>query len=159
MKSRIVVSRCLGFEACRWDAEIIHSDAVDELRDRVDFVTVCPEQDIGLGVPRKPIDLVLVDGETHVIQTETGTDLTEELKDFSKTFLEKLGVVDGFILKSRSPSCGRGTTRIHDGSRVNIGSGVFASFVENRYSDHVILDEDMLEEMGSEAFLWLVAAP
>lgn len=158
-KPRVVVSRCLGFEACRWNAEIIRSQTVNELRHHVEFVTVCPEQDIGLGVPRKPIDLVLVGGEVHVIQKETGRDLTDDLKGFSEAFLERLGAVDGFILKSRSPSCGRGTTKIHDGSGVNIGSGVFASCVENRYPDHVILDEGELEEMGSEAFLRLVAAP
>ncbi len=157
-KHRVVVSRCLGFDACRWDAEIIRSDAVDELRDRVEFVTVCPEQGIGLGVPRKPIDLVLVGGEVRVIQSETGRDVTDELRGFSEAFLENLGAVDGFILKSRSPSCGRGTTKIHDGSVMNIGSGVFASCVENRYPDRVILDEDELEEMGPEAFLRLVAS-
>jgi uncharacterized protein YbbK (DUF523 family) len=158
-KPRVVVSRCLEFEACRWNAEIILSEAVDELRNHVEFVTVCPEQDIGLGVPRQPIDLVLVGGEVHVIQKETGRDLTDDLKGFSEAFLERVGAVDGFILKSRSPSCGLGTTRIHDKSRVYIGSGVFASCVENRCPDHVILDEDELEKIGSEAFIRLVTAP
>jgi len=159
LKPRVVVSRCLGFEACRWNAEIINSKAVDELRGRVEFVTVCPEQDIGLGVPRKPLNLVLVEDVVRVIQSETGRDVTDELWGLSMGFLERLGKVDGFILKSRSPSCGHGTTRIHNGSRVNIGSGVFASYVEKRYPDHAILDEDTLEELGSEAFLRLVAAP
>jgi uncharacterized protein YbbK (DUF523 family) len=159
LKPRVIVSRCLGFEACRWNAEIIRSDPLDELRDRIEFVTVCPEQDIGLGVPRKPIDLVLVGGEVRVIQKETGRDMTCELKGFSEAFLERLGAVDGFILKSRSPSCGRGTTKIHEGSGVKMGSGVFASCVEKRYPDHFILDEQELKEMGSEAFLRLAAAP
>ena len=86
MKPRVVVSRCLGFDACRWNGEIIGSDAVEKLRDRVEFVTVCPEQDIGLGVPRKPINLVLVDGVVRVTQSETGRDLTEKLKEFSEAF-------------------------------------------------------------------------
>jgi uncharacterized protein YbbK (DUF523 family) len=159
LKLRVIVSRCLGFEACRWNAEIIRSDTVDELRDRVEFVTMCPEQDIGLGVPRKPIDLVLVGGEVRVIQKETGRDVTDELNDFSEGFLESLGAADGFILKSRSPSCGRGTTKIHEESGVKMGSGVFASCVEKHYPDHVILDEDELKEMGSEAFLRLAASP
>lgn len=152
------MSRCLGFEACRWNGEIVSSDAVDELRGRVEFVTVCPEQDIGLGVPRKPINLVLVDGRVRVIQSEKERDVTDELRGFSMGFLERVGKVDGFILKSRSPSCGRGTTKIHDGSKVNLGSGVFASCVEKRYPDCVILDEEELEKMGPEAFLRLLAA-
>jgi uncharacterized protein YbbK (DUF523 family) len=157
LKPRVVVSRCLGFEACRWNGEIIGSDAVEKLRDRVEFVTVCPEQDIGLGVPRKPINLVLVDGVVRVIQSETGGDLTDKLKEFSEAFLERLDTVDGFILKSRSPSCGHGTTKIHDGSSVYLGSGVFASCVEKLYPDCVILDEEKLEKMGLEAFLRLLA--
>lgn len=157
MKPRVVVSRCLGFEACRWNGEIIGSDAVEELRDRVEFVTVCPEQDIGLGVPRPPINLVLVDDVVRVVQSETGRDVTEELRGFSMGFLERLGTVDGFILKSRSPSCGHGTTKIHDGSSVYLGSGVFASCIEKRFPDCVILDEEELGKMGPEAFLRSIA--
>ena len=101
----------------------------------------------------------MVGGEVRVIQKETGRDVTDDLQGFSEAFLERLGAVDGFILKSRSPSCGVGTTRIQYGSGVNIGSGVFASCVENLYPDHVILDEEELEEMGSEVFLRLATAP
>ena len=152
------MSRCLGFEACRWNGEIVSSDAVDKLKASVEFVTVCPEQDIGLGVPRKPINLVLVDGKVRVIQSETERDVTDELRDFSMGFLESVEKVDGFILKSKSPSCGHGTTKIHDGSMVNLGSGVFASCVEKRYPNCVILDEEELEKMGQETFLRLLAA-
>jgi uncharacterized protein YbbK (DUF523 family) len=136
----------------------VSSDAVDELRGHVEFITVCPEQDIGLGVPRKPINLVMVDGVVRVIQSETGRDLTDKLKEFSEAFLERLDTLNGFILKSRSPSCGHGTTKIHEGSSVNLGSGVFASCVENRYPDHVVIDEEELGKMGPEAFLQLLAA-
>lgn len=158
MKPRVVVSRCLGFEACRWNGEIVDSAAIDRLRGRVEFVTVCPEQDIGLGVPRKPINLVTVNGLVRVIQSETGRDLTGELSGFSEAFLDKLDEVDAFILKSGSPSCGYGTTKIHDMSEVSLGSGVFASCVEKRYSKAIILDEEELEEIGSDAFLRLFAA-
>jgi len=158
LRPKVVVSRCLGFEACRWNGEIVDSAAVDRLRGRVEFVTVCPEQDIGLGVPREPINLVMVDGVIRVIQSETGRDLTDKLKDFSEAFLGRLDAVDGFILKSRSPSCGYGTTKIHDGSGVSLGSGVFASCVEKRYPEAVILDEGELGDMGLDAFLRLLAA-
>jgi len=159
VKPRIVVSRCLGFEACRWNGEIIRSEALGRLRDSVDFVTVCPETGIGLGTPRKPIDLRLIDGEIRVTQKETGRDMTDELEAFSEGFLDRLGDIDGFILKSRSPSCGLGTTKIHNDSGVSLGSGVFASRVERRYGGHVIIDEDELREMGAEAFLRLVSEP
>ena len=61
-RPRIVVSRCLGFDACRWNAEMIRDEFVESLQSHVDFVTFCPECEIGLGVPRRPIRLVAPDG-------------------------------------------------------------------------------------------------
>ena len=73
----------------------------------VEFLPVCPEVEIGLGVPRDPIRLVRVrkDDEPSLIQPSSGLDLTAKMLDFAREFLAGLeGSVEGFILKSRSPS-------------------------------------------------------
>ncbi len=57
-KPVVVVSKCLGFDSCRYNGEIIDAPFVDKLRSHVTFVPVCPEVEIGLGVPRKPIRIV-----------------------------------------------------------------------------------------------------
>ncbi len=48
-RPKILISRCLGFAACRYDGQQLHSGFVEILQDHVDFVDVCPEVEAGLG--------------------------------------------------------------------------------------------------------------
>ena len=102
----VIVSKCLGFDACRWNGVTIPDDNVERLRSVVEMKPVCAEVEIGLGVPRPPIRVVQNGGATHLVQPETGRDCSEEMRTFGAAFLDTIGEVDGFILKSRSPSCG-----------------------------------------------------
>ena len=152
-RPRIVVSRCLGFEACRYNGEMVEVDWLEELRSRADVVPVCPEVLTGLGIPREPINLYRNDGRVKVIQDETGLDVTEALGRASDEFLSTLGDVEAFILKSKSPSCGLGTTKIRLGDSFYVASGVFAQKAMEKYKEAVFIDEAGLVEEGVEAFL------
>lgn len=161
MGPRVVVSRCLGFEACRYNGEMVESMEVNALRGRVEFITVCPEAEAGLGTPRRPINLQEREGKVRVIQAVTGDDLTEALRSVVEAELGCLGDVDAFVLKARSPSCGLGTAVIWDADGANVvrlGSGVFASEARRRYPSSVFLDEEALSRMGVEGFLRLLEA-
>ncbi len=59
-RPKIVVSKCLEFDHCRYDGQLINNKYIHKLKDHVDFITICPEVEIGLGVPRDPIHLVRV---------------------------------------------------------------------------------------------------
>ena len=48
----LLVSRCLGFAACRYDGAQLSSKVVELLQGHVDFVDVCPEMEAGLTVVR-----------------------------------------------------------------------------------------------------------
>ena len=148
LKPKIIVSRCLGFEPCRWNGKIIPSQAVEELKDNVEYVTVCPEADIGLGVPRNPIDLYDKEGDVRAIQSCSGIDVTDRLRDYANYFLSQHKDVKGFILKSRSPSCGNNTTRIH--GRTSCGDGIFTYMIKTLMSNSIITDETCLEEPRSK---------
>ena len=157
---RVVVSRCLGFDACRYDGGIVESPQVGELRGRVEFIAVCPEADIGLGVPRRPINLHSIDGLVRVIQEETGRDLTDQLQGYSEETLGNAGRVDAFILKARSPSCGLGTASlIRAEGDVSPASGVFAAEARRRFPSGVFVDEEELGRLGVEGFLSLIGRP
>ena len=161
MKPRVVVSRCLGFEACRYNGEKVDSSEVDELRSLVEFITVCPEAEAGLGVPRQPINLQKRGDRLRVIQADTGIDLTEELVSHIDETLTGLRDVDAFILKAWSPSCGLGSTKVWDPNGENIvgqGSGVFACEAQRRFPGSVFLDEEELQRIGVEGFLRLLEA-
>ena len=52
---KVLVSRCLGFAACRYDGQLLKSGLVEQLQAHVEMLPVCPETDCGLGIPRAPI--------------------------------------------------------------------------------------------------------
>lgn len=109
-RPRVFCSKCITFEPCRWNAGIIASRVVEVFKDHLDFVVHCPEQEIGLGVPRDRIRVV-ADGEGtlpahRLVQSSSGTDITPRMTRYVETLLRDLPPVDGFILKGRSPSCG-----------------------------------------------------
>jgi len=63
---------------------------VEKLKPQVNFIPVCPEMEIGLGVPRNPIRIVLVNGENKLMQPSTGIDFTEKMSTFADSFLSSL---------------------------------------------------------------------
>jgi len=147
---RIVVSRCLGFEACRYDGSMVQSSAVERLKAFCECVPVCPEMEIGLGVPRPPIRVVRGRDGDRLVQPETGRDLTEAMNCFAEEFLRSVGPVDGFVLKARSPSCGLGDVEVFAGPLFSRPlarrvSGFFARAVERRYPHLPVASEGRLE--------------
>ncbi len=148
MKPVVVVSKCLGFAHCRYNGEIIEDPFVRRLRDFVEFQPVCPEMEIGLGVPRDPIRVVFVEGRLRLIQPATGQDFSGEMNAFAEKYLAGLGPVDGFLLKSRSPSCGTRDVKIYNetGNVLPATSrqGLFGAAVLSRFPLLPIEDEGRL---------------
>ncbi len=153
---KIVVSRCLGLEACRYDGKMIDAPWLKELNMVAKVISVCPEVEIGLRVPRKPIDLMKSRDGLSVVQSETNTDLSEELVTFAQGYLRYIGKVDAFVLKSKSPSCGIGTTKIHQGDSFKLGSGVFAAQAIRLFPNAVFVDEEFLEKNGVSSLMDLI---
>jgi len=154
----VVVSRCIEFEPVRWDGRIISSDFVKQLKDYVDFVPVCPEVEIGLGIPREPLRLVKREESLRLVQPATGLDLTQRMESFSKGFLNSLGDVDGFIMKSKSPSSAIKDARIYPSEKkvaaIGRGPGIFGQAVLDDFSNKAIEDEKrLLNERIREHFL------
>ena len=117
VKPRIIISKCIEFDNCRYNGQIISSKEIKELIPYVDFIPVCPEVEIGLGIPRAPIRIVFKDNKNKLIQPETQKDVTKEMRNFTSTFLDSQDEIDGFILKSRSPSCGLKDVKIYPGEK------------------------------------------
>jgi uncharacterized protein YbbK (DUF523 family) len=58
VKPRVGISRCLIGDDVRYDGTNKRNAAVFELTPLVEWVPVCPEVEVGMGVPREPIQLV-----------------------------------------------------------------------------------------------------
>jgi len=106
VRPKVVVSGCLEFYHCRYNGDMISSPIVANLMEYVDFLPVCPEVELGLGIPRDPVRIVLENGEQRLVQSASGRNVTEVMETFCTDFLNSTGNIDGFILKYRSPSCG-----------------------------------------------------
>jgi uncharacterized protein YbbK (DUF523 family) len=99
-KPIVVTSRCFEWDACRYNGLMIPNNFVQALEPWVEFRPVCPELEIGLGVPRDPVRIVRKGGGRKLVQPATGRDLTGLMSEFSARFLDTLSEADGFILKS-----------------------------------------------------------
>lgn len=145
MRPRVVVSGCLEFEACRYNGQRIPFDLLGELSRHVDLEPVCPEVEVGLGVPREPVRLVRDSGSPALVQPATGLDVTSRVTEFAEGFLSKRRDVDGFILKSRSPTCGTRGVKIYDrpddASVHAHGPGLFAGAVRE-HLPHAAVEEE-----------------
>lgn len=149
-----MVSQCLGFEACRYNGERASSRLRDLIGPYVDWVPICPEVQIGLGIPREPIRLVTEDRDSSqlkLLQPSTQRDLSRSMAHFSKSFLETVGPVDGFLLKSASPSCGVRDAKYYaaaeDSPALGRGPGLFAAAVLERFPHLAVEDEGRLTNL------------
>ncbi len=147
-KPVVVVSKCITFAPVRWNGQLIASDFVEKLKPHVNFVPVCPEVEIGLGVPRDPVRIVLVKGKKRLLQPATGLDFTEKMEKFSESFLDSLDAVDGFILKSGSPSSGFKNVKMYPSmekvASIGRSPGFFGEAVLQKFPNLAIEDERRL---------------
>ncbi len=160
VRPRLVISQCMGLSPCRYDGKMVESKLVSRMKGKIDLIPVCPEVAIGLGIPRDPIRLIsLRNGERRLVQPSTGMDLTEKAQRYCGSFLMGLDHIDGFLLKSRSPTCGLNDASVYlsetGGSPLPVkGPGLLGEAVMARYSDLAVEDEVRLSDNGiAEHFL------
>lgn len=150
-KPVVVVSRCFEFEACRYNGLMIPNKMVEALVKHAQLIPVCPEMEIGLGVPRPTLRLVQTKEQVTLRQPDSGADLTQEMNQFSQNFLGNLAEVDGFILKNRSPSCGIRDAKVYGqiekGAAVGSTSGLFSAQVLERFGHLAVEDEGRLTNL------------
>ncbi len=157
-------SRCITFEAVRYSGEIISSDEVESLKPYADFITACPEVDIGMGIPRDTVRIVSVNGENRLIQPKTGIDFTQKMVEYARRRLTELEQCDGFIFKSKSPSSGLAKIPIYkaidDPNYHETTRGIFAGIVYEKYSYKPMIEEGPLknnviwEHFLTKIYLW-----
>ena len=146
-RPKLVVSSCLNKDKCRYNGEDSPCKVLDDLREYIDIIPVCPEMGIGLKVPRDAIRVVGNENEYKLIDPKSDRDLTQEMIKYSndkiKEFLD--ASIDGFILKGRSPSCGIKDVKIYQtkekGSMSIKGQGLFAKHICESFP-YSIVEED-----------------
>jgi len=151
MKPNIVLSECINLKPVRYNGGIINDPFTNILGQYVHYNPVCPEVAIGLGVPRDRVKVVRTGKQDFcLVQPSKGLDLTQKINCFSENFLNSLTDIDGFLLKSKSPSCcvsGTKTYANRDGTGfLYRGKGVFARKVIQKFPLLPCEDEKRLED-------------
>jgi len=120
-RPRLVVSACLELESCRYDGQRIRARFVHRLLEHADLIPV--------------------------LQPVNDLDVTDRMPAFADSFLMGIGAVDGFLLKSRSPSrVPRGVKAYGEGGgpRSEKHPGLFAAAAAARYPSLPLEDEGRL---------------
>ena len=134
---RIGVSACLLGEEVRFDGGHKRDDFLTTvLGPFVHWVPVCPEVEIGLGVPRDTLRLIDNEGTPRLVVQRTGEDLTAQMQRFAADRIRDLEALqlDGYVLKRASPSCGLFGVRVYTagGMPRGTGRGIFAEELARR---------------------------
>ena len=138
-KIKIGVSSCLVGEKVRWNGDHKQDRYVREILSRYfEYIPVCPEVEVGMGVPRETVALYGDPEKPSMISKKTQTDWTKPMEKYIKSRINTLSADDlcGYIFKSKSPSCGMGRVPLYSefGShKVKHGPGMFANAFINSF--------------------------
>ena len=124
---KIFVSACLMGKNCKYNGGNNYSEAIKKYVEGHEVISMCPEVEGGLPIPRTPAEIV-----NSVVTNRDGVSVDKEFRAGAEKILDVLleEKVELAILQSRSPSCGIG--RIYDGSftkTLTNGNGIFADLL------------------------------
>src|SRR5262245_42768155 len=165
-RPRVGISRCLLGDEVRYDGGHKQDPyLISTLGRFVEWVPVCPELEIGMGVPREPIHLVesragVRSGRHRVklLGVDTATDWTSQMAEVSAARVAALAdaKLSGYVWKKDSPSCGMSRVRVHSARYVGLrgtkpavppsrtGRGLFAEALIDALPNLPIEEEDLL---------------
>ena len=151
-RPKIGVSSCLLGHEVRYDGGHKNSRYVaDTLGQYFDFVPLCPEVAIGLGVPRPTIRLV--ETSPNVVDAVSNADASliysKELREYAKKIAPTLTRISGYIFKKDSPSCGMTRVKVYRGEQAmpeRIGVGLYADEIMKALPDLPVEEEGRLQD-------------
>lgn len=153
-RPRIGVSACLLGEGVRFDTGHKRSDFVTGPLSRfVELVSVCPEVESGMGVPRESMRLFSGPAGLGLVGNRSGTDYAGGMNTFAARRAGELAALqlDGFVLKKDSPSCGVERVRVYregGGQPARDGMGIFAAALRARLPALPLAEEGWLQDDG-----------
>ena len=114
----IGISSCLLGAKVRFDAGHKRDYYItDILGQYFSFVPVCPELEVGMGVPRESVRLIGSPDNPQMVGNKTGEDWTDRMNQYSRERVNRrdLQGLSGYLLKKGSPSCGMERVKVYSG--------------------------------------------
>ncbi|MFJ7316053.1 YbgA family protein [Pseudomonas sp. NPDC098747] len=139
-RPKIAISACLMGAEVRFNGGHKESRLCSRtLAEYFEFVPVCPEVAIGMGIPREPIRLVGDPQSPQAVGTvHPSTNVTAPLAEYGEKMAGELNDICGYIFMQQSPSCGLERVKVYhaNGAPVNGGGrGIYAQAFCARHPD------------------------
>ena len=150
---KVGVSSCLMGEMVRYDGDHRRDRWVTgTLGEFVTLVPICPEVEVGMGVPRETVRLEGDSASPRMIAPGSGADWTTRMNRYARRRVRELDGEDlcGYIFKKNSPSCGVLRVKVYDehGRPTRSGRGLFAAAFAERFPLVPVEDEGRLQDAG-----------
>jgi uncharacterized protein YbbK (DUF523 family) len=153
-KPILAISSCLLGNRVRYDGELKHFPQLcDEMQKHCELLPVCPEVEIGLGVPRPPLQLSGDAKRPRMTgRDDASIDITDKMYAFCEQRKQSLKHVAGYIFKARSPSCGLHGIPLFDNGKMMMQNlrGVFAQAMVKQYPQLPFADEEQLASLEQQ---------
>lgn len=152
-KPKLGVSACLLGHKVRYDGGHKREQFLTDVFGKfVEWMPICPEVEVGMGVPRETVRLLDALSEPRMIAEKTGKDWTAAMNRFATKRLREITAMDlsGYIFKKGSPSCGMERVRIYNakGMPEQRGRGLFAAAVMRHQPLLPVEEEGRLNDMA-----------
>ena len=150
---KVGISICLLGEKVRFDSGHKRDRFItDILGDYFEFIPVCPEMEIGMGIPREAVHLVDAPEGTRMVGVRSGKDWTAKMRQYSDNRVKQLAKyrLSGYILKSKSPSCGMERVKLFhpNGSAHSAnGVGMYTEYLLKEYPRLPVEEEGRLHDI------------
>lgn len=152
-KPQIGVSACLLGKPVRFDGGHKRNLFIlDQCKHHFDIHSVCPEVELGLGIPRPVIQLRKFGEDIKLVYSKSPqNELTTSMREFSHNRINAFEQLDGFIFKKDSPTCGMERVPVFNdrtGMRQRNGTGIFTETFKKLHPDVPTEDEGRLCDIG-----------
>ena len=151
-KPRLGISACLLGHKVRFDGGHKREQFLTELFGKfVAWIPICPEVEVGMGVPRETVRLVGTLTNPSMIAEKSGKDWTEAMHSFAAKRLRDIAEqnLSGYVFKKDSPSCGMERVRVYNskGMAERQGRGLFAAALMSQWPLLPVEEEGRLNDL------------
>ena len=148
---KLGVSACLLGEEVRYDGtHKKHRYITNVMAKQFQFVPVCPEVELGMGVPREAVDLWGIPNAPRMVQSHTGEDWTVRMNKYATKRVRQsdLSCLRGYIFKNDSPSCGLERVKLLSGrgQTKRKGRGLFAIALTLRFPYLPVIEAERFDD-------------
>jgi len=151
-KISIGVSSCLLGNNVRYDGKNKDNQVIQNICSVLECIPLCPEEGIGLGIPRPPLQIVRIKNDFRARgKTNPGFDVTDRLGHYANNIVSRHPDICGYIFKARSPSCGINSTpwRNISGDDTGLTSGIYSDRISTLLPSLPVIEETQLANEAS----------